>query len=392
MAPEHRTSNSDLLSRRIRSSSLFTSHVLVHPGNIFEEPAMYEAIAGNEDLLRLGFILPVIRGDDDDLENHAEKWERAYRGQDDGRPAFFQSRPVDLSDIDGIKRRAEFFQQNEYQILRLGRPDRTGLGTQFLAAVRAVLADEPGLPDEVKSRIVECASGGASPLGRIRTEVLDPYGVDEGTKEVAERVARRINVAFFATGARELGTWCSMHDRAFRDLSTSTTANRAVTSQLVELSVTRALRVPEEHLTAISGEEFARIVNETYAVKFRQLVAQIMEKLNQEFLEAGSAAEPSPTKAKLQEEVDSSFRDTYGRAFAKALKEYRVAEQRRDQRLRRTMRGISLATDLLTGLLPVPFVGAAVDAGIDALREKTLRPRLTPMILLQERLHRAEED
>ncbi|MDH6471380.1 hypothetical protein M2303_004948 [Micromonospora sp. H404/HB375] len=206
MTSQHRTSDSDFLSRKIRSSILFSSHVLVHPGNVFEEPAMYEAIARNRDLLRLGFILPVMRGDDDDLENHSVKWERAYRRQGDERPAFFQSRPIDPSDIDGIKKRAEFFQQNPYQVLRLGRPDRTGLGKQFLIAVHAILADEPDLADDVKTRIVECVAAGASPLGRIRTEVLNPLSVDESKKAIADRLARRINVAFFATGAQELGT------------------------------------------------------------------------------------------------------------------------------------------------------------------------------------------
>src|SRR5690242_17396354 len=50
MAREHRTPDSKQLINKIRLSCLFASNILVHSGNIFEEPALFDAIKADKGL------------------------------------------------------------------------------------------------------------------------------------------------------------------------------------------------------------------------------------------------------------------------------------------------------------------------------------------------------
>lgn len=370
MAREHRTIKTTELSYKIRIASLFTSHILVHPGNLLEEDCLYEAIKNNLDLLKVGHILPVMRGQPYSMEEYAERYKSAYEKKDPLNPYFYKAKPVDKSMVDIILRRAKLFNKNAYSILSLGTPDNTGLKNQFVDKVKYILSQEPDISDDIKAAILDRAQASA-PLGRIRNEVI--RGRYKGNLPI-QRITKRINVAFFAVGASELDSWFSLSERAFDDLCYPFGVNETTLSELVEFSVDKILGKPSHELVAeIPSEEFIAISTSKEAQVFRELIAKtIASELNQSEELAVRQARP---------DLREAFRDLYLDHLRRA-----ISKRERDEE-RYLNIGLSLIS-FISNFFLSPLAGMGIDIA-QRTNEGIIKRHVTPITFLQERFNKA---
>jgi hypothetical protein len=393
MARQHRTIDSKDLTYKIRLSSLFTSHIFVHPGNLFEEPAMFEAVKMDANLLNQGRILPVLRGSPKLLEDYGDSWRQKYYAGDPGEKAYYQSRPLAESDLAEIEKRVDFFRDTTYRAVVAKPVDRQLFKAAFLASVSEILDDEPSLDTRLKDSILETAAAASSPLGKIRQEVLKEHWNKKGTAGAVQRIARRINLAFFGCGAAELDTWFSLQPRAFRDLQAMPRNRGQSPSELVELSAARALDIKDlqEKLIQIDPDDFASIVESTEASKFRADVSRTLTELSKQFIGEPDLHDKAAIREVLQRAVDENFCDTFASSFDRVIKKMRRAEARRSTRLLQgSLMGLGAASDFVSGHFNAPFpVGFTAGTVLAKAVEKVARPRVTPIILLQTRLNNA---
>ena len=391
MTRDHSTRHSEQLTNKIRLSSLFASNILVHSGNIFEEPALFEALKTDPGLLEKGRIVPVLRGKTATLEEYGANWRTKFERRDPADPVYYQSRRITPSDISAIEERISYFQEAKYKVLMMPPSDREIFQSNFLASVNRILDAETALDDEVKKAIRQRAAASSSPLGRIRQEVLRPYWSEKGTAKIVRRVARRINLAFFACGAGELNTWFSMNGPAFHDLKNMPAGRGVDVSELIELSVSRALQISENQLLKIGPDDFASIVTSAGARKFRQEVEKTIAGLSQEFGHGGEAQDLASTRLAMQQELDENFCDTFATSFAKAMRERRKIERRGVKwGIQGTLVTFGVATDYFTDKLHAPFpVSSAVGLGLSVATGRYVTPRVAPVIMLQEKLSAA---
>lgn len=393
MAREHRTPDSKQLINKIRLSCLFASNILVHSGNIFEEPALFDAIKTDKGLLEEGKILPVLRGKAITLEDYGANWRTKFEKRDPADPVYYQSRRIRRIDISEIEQRIEYFQDANYKILMMPPSDRNVFQSKFLATVDRILDAETTLDEEIKKAIRRRASASSSPLGRIRQEVLREYWNKKDTAEIARRVARRINVAFFSCGAGELDTWFSMNGPAFTDLREMPTSRGVDVSELVELSVSRALQIPEDQLLQIGPDDFASIVTSVEARKFRQEVERAITSLGQQFEPGSKIRDLASARLVMQQELDQDFCDTFATSFAKATRGRRTTERHRVKRgIQATLVTLAVATDLITSKYHAPiFTGTAAGMALSEAADRYVKPRIAPVIMLQEKLSTAAD-
>lgn len=372
MVREHRTVDPLQLAHKMRLASFFVSHILVHPGSLLEEDSLFEAVQTNIGLVKTGQILPVMRGAPDTLESYADRWERAYAAKDRADPFFFQAKKLTKAMVKTILDRAEYFNKEDYMVLSLEPPDRSGLKDRFISIMESILAEEPEIEDVIKIEILEKAKL-SSPLGRIRTEIINKHRRDKRLMNLA----RRINVAFFSVGASELESWFSMNTTAFRDLSVSTEINRAYVAELMELSITRALTLPSyEMIVAIPSDEFADIVFSAEANNFRRLVSDIINKLEEQDITAINRGNNT---------INEAFSDVYASEFSKLIGKQRRKERKRLNALGPTLSVLGVFADFLGNIAQIPLTGTTMEIAAYFI-ERGLKSKFAPTIFLQERL------
>jgi hypothetical protein len=364
--------------------------VLVHAGNLFEEPVMFEAVKADEPLLAQGNIVPLLTGTAGTLAEYGSRWSQKFAQKNPTTPAFYQGLPLTRGRLKEIEDRIRHFQNAQYSSLALDPVDRNSFRQHFLANVEQILANEPALSPEIKSAILERAGAESSPLGRIRTEVARVYWGRSDIGAVVQRVVRRINVAYFGAGARQLHTWFSLQENAFNDLLRAPTKHTTIVRPLVEMSVTQALDISPEVVLGIQPDDFADIANSAGAKKFRTWLEQAITDASRTlFVDANDVG----SQQLRQQEVDDALRDTFSRVIAKAARRRRRIEERILRwGVGGGLFGLGVATDYFTGGLSASVpVGTSIGTAAAGAAKAFVQPRIAPIVTLQAKIHRAAD-
>lgn len=389
MAREHRTTARKLV-QKIRLMSFFVPHIFVHPGNLYEEDTLYEAIKENRALLATGQILPLMREGINSLEEYSMHWRELRDAKDPKRPAFVQSQKVTENDLLAIEAKAKLFRDYPYSALEMQAPDQQEVSKQFEVAVKLILAIEPDVDEEVKNAIVERARRVNSPLGSIRSEVIDKLGYRRNP--TLQRITSRINVAYFGAFAQEIDSWFSLSDRAFEDICTPILSRRSLVDKLVDFAVPRALMIGDtDALTRIKDEDFADIVSSNEAQDFRRRISnQINKSVDQLDLSA---------LLYRNREIAEAFLDTYlpklEQELANVIERQYLREKQWYNKTATVLKVAGVATDLLmdlsehiTGVEMPTGLGTLTGLALSAAEEPIVR-NFSRTIFLQQKVQKA---
>lgn len=367
LIPAIRTKSVEEIQTRLRLTSLCSSSVIIHPGAIFEEPAFYNTMMKNKELINSGFIKIALRSSFHSLEPYAQMYIDGYRNKEC--PVFYQARKLNRKNLDIVLSRFDEFEKLKYSIVHY---NASSAGQYFQNAIIFLLENDYGYFDfSLKQKILELAKS-PSPLGNIRIKALD--GQFRKVKGLVT-FAKKLNLAYYNAGAVDLNTWFSFNRGLSSVIDEIRFEKGNQPSKFAFWSVKQAFHKVglnfQNIINRIPDEDFANIINSGSTKSFKNFIASEIENV----IKADKA---TFNKTLMDENLFDTFRSRFENILKKKIaKEYKLSKR---------VKQMDIALQVIMSLVPIPIVANLASVLMSNFAIKSIKAKVAPIIYTAELL------
>jgi hypothetical protein len=338
----------------------------VHPGNVIEEESLYSALLENRPLLENGRVRFLMPTDRRTIESYGELWGIGMSNH--ANPSYFRGHKVTAKDLRIVDARV-----NRLKQLKVSTEidDQQKRRAKFSELAEGIASRIPNISKKDK-RLVASLSKQSSPLGRIRTEVIDGKYKSNASIRLLTSL---LNLAFYTSVGQKRHAWLNLGTPVYRNMINQLPLGFLVTGSAI---------VPIEELVGfektwsfseIPADEFSELADSRGCRKYREAIKEVLygEKMS-------SYREKKSVERELVEIANDTIRDD----LISVLRRHNEAERYLNKLGERALFCFSVIA------MGVPNLPLAASLTLIALGMKSTQKFAAPIQFFRSRLHDSE--